>query len=88
MKNLGFEWNITPIEIWQTRIWRCEHKFDPCYYCGEYKEGEMSDDHIIPIIDGGTDHWYNLERACHPCNQAKGEKSLVEFIIGGCDVSV
>jgi 5-methylcytosine-specific restriction endonuclease McrA len=43
-------------------------KNDPCFYCGEPGE---HDDHYQALADGGTDHWWNLVRACRKCNQSK-----------------
>ncbi|WP_199826756.1 HNH endonuclease [Streptomyces sp. NRRL F-4707] len=41
---------------------------DACAYCG----GPSSQvDHYFPIAKGGTDHWWNLLRACEPCNKSK-----------------
>ncbi|MEU8213993.1 HNH endonuclease [Micromonospora sp. NPDC049044] len=48
-------------------------KNDPCYYCGERKD-EMHMDHYMPLAKGGTDHWWNLVRACANCNLSKGDK--------------
>lgn len=41
---------------------------DPCSYCG--RPGE-NNDHVFPIAKGGTDHWWNLTRACEQCNKRK-----------------
>jgi len=40
---------------------------DDCFFCG-INPGE-EDEHWIPISKGGTDHWYNLTRACISCNR-------------------
>ncbi|GIG63625.1 hypothetical protein Lfu02_79970 [Longispora fulva] len=44
---------------------------DPCGYCGATAEHT---DHVFPIAKGGRDVWYNLMRACQPCNNAKGAR--------------
>ncbi len=31
-------------------------------------------DHVIPISDGGTDDWDNLQGLCKPCHSKKGAK--------------
>ena len=59
--------------------WRVRIKGNPCFYCGQHKE-IMHDDHAIPLARGGTDHWYNLVRACADCNRRKGSKTATEFI--------
>jgi 5-methylcytosine-specific restriction endonuclease McrA len=42
---------------------------DTCRYCGGLAE---HDDHYFPTSKGGRDFWWNLTRACGPCNRAKG----------------
>lgn len=41
---------------------------DPCTYCGGLGENT---DHIFPVAKGGSDHWWNLVRACERCNKRK-----------------
>ncbi|HMG63094.1 MAG TPA: HNH endonuclease [Streptosporangiaceae bacterium] len=42
---------------------------DPCFYCGSPDAAHV--DHYFPLAKGGSDHWWNLVRACQPCNNAK-----------------
>ena len=42
---------------------------DPCFYCGSPATDHV--DHYFPLAKGGTDHWFNLVRACDTCNNAK-----------------
>jgi 5-methylcytosine-specific restriction endonuclease McrA len=42
---------------------------DPCTYCGD-PAGEHTD-HVFPLAKDGTDHWWNLARACSSCNREK-----------------
>jgi hypothetical protein len=55
-------------------------KQNTCYYCGEIIE-EMHDDHFFPLAKGGTDHWFNLKRACWVCNAAKGAHCGTWFML-------
>jgi 5-methylcytosine-specific restriction endonuclease McrA len=48
-----------------------------CAYCGGVPTTE---DHIIPRSKGGKDAWWNVIPACQPCNQAKRDMSLREFL--------
>lgn len=41
---------------------------DFCAYCGAAGE---HNDHVFPLAKGGSDHWWNLVRACAPCNKSK-----------------
>jgi HNH endonuclease len=50
---------------------------DPCFYCG--KQGEH-DEHYISVVNGGTDHWWNLVRSCANCNYRKATMNGDEFI--------
>jgi hypothetical protein len=56
--------------------YRLATKRDPCFYCGApapvRKSHEL--DHFFPISKGGTDHWFNLVRACLKCNRGPGGK--------------
>lgn len=52
---------------------------DPCFYCGE-KADVMHDDHVEPLAKGGTDHWWNLVRACGSCNMRKHDKLADHFL--------
>jgi 5-methylcytosine-specific restriction endonuclease McrA len=58
------------------RLWRrlveqvLERDHGVCGLCG--RPGAMSADHIVRVVDGGTDELENL-RACHvTCNQRRG----------------
>jgi len=51
---------------------------DPCVFCGN---SAAQIDHIIPITNKGTSHWYNLSAACEFCNKSKGSKELLQFML-------
>jgi hypothetical protein len=51
---------------------------DPCVYCGGPANTR---DHIVPISDGGPNRWDNYAPACRGCNSAKGNKSLLDFLL-------
>ena len=58
---------------------RIEIKYDPCFYCGC---AETSDtDHFFPLAKGGTDHWWNLVRACDSCNSRKNATCGTAFLL-------
>ncbi len=48
-----------------------------CVYCSA--DTEISIDHMIPRIKGGTDISDNLVCACKTCNSSKGKKDLMEW---------
>lgn len=52
--------------------------FGPCYYCGDWIANTV--DHVIARARGGTDDPANLVSACQPCNVAKGDRDVDEFV--------
>lgn len=54
-----------------SRAYRAAIRNDPCWYCTNRVDGDMHDDHYFPLSKGGTDHWWNLVRACGSCNRRK-----------------
>lgn len=48
-----------------------------CQYCGR-SAGEvvLEIDHIIPVVEGGTNDPLNLTTACFDCNRGKGKQQL------------
>lgn len=55
---------------------------DPCFYC---RTEATSVDHFFPIAKGGTDHWWNLVRACEACNKSKWARcgTWFQLVSGG-----
>lgn len=47
-----------------------------CMYCGEnFREANLTRDHIVPLSKGGKDEWSNVVAACKSCNARKGNRS-------------
>ncbi len=42
--------------------------------------GNLDVDHIIPVADGGTNEFENLQLLCRSCNSRKGTKTMRELI--------
>ncbi|HEX3960424.1 MAG TPA: hypothetical protein VHZ03_27935 [Trebonia sp.] len=60
-----------------SRLFRQVSKGFPCFYCGApvpvgTKPHEL--EHFFPLGLLGTDHWWNLLRACRACNRGPGGK--------------
>lgn len=58
-------------------------RHDPCVYCYVYPAKKRSStlEHIVPRSRGGLTHWENLAGACGRCNRAKGDTSLLQFLV-------
>lgn len=47
-----------------------------CAYCGgEFRERDLSRDHVVPVYCGGKDRWMNVVTACRVCNIRKGGRT-------------
>ncbi len=61
------------------REWEREQELPKqCVYCSS--TGDLTTDHLIPRNRGGDDSADNVVLACQPCNLAKGEKGVFEWI--------
>lgn len=62
----------------ESMAWRKLIKDDPCFYCGAQETHHV--DHYISLINGGTEHWWNLVRACKSCNHRKNRMNGDDFL--------
>lgn len=47
-----------------------------CQYCGKQQpKSNLTLDHVIPIVQGGSKSWGNIVTACKTCNQKKGGRT-------------
>ena len=47
-----------------------------CLYCGrEFHRQHLTRDHVMPLSQGGRDHWENVVAACFHCNSRKGGRT-------------
>lgn len=70
---------VSELDAKKSTLHRKRIKDNPCFYCGNKKE-EMHDDHYYPLSRGGTDHWFNIVRACKDCNLAKSDLLVGEWV--------
>ncbi len=56
-----------------------------CVYCGA-TDTRLEVEHLVPRSQGGSDRVSNLAIACHPCNQAKGNQNIKDFLLGKPDI--
>jgi predicted restriction endonuclease len=57
------------------RIRKAVHERDMyrCVFCGTHQD--LTIDHIMPLIRGGTDDFENLQTLCLSCNTRKGART-------------
>lgn len=47
-----------------------------CQYCGrEFSSGDLTIDHVIPKVQGGSNDWTNVVGSCRNCNIKKGGRT-------------
>ncbi|MFD4035395.1 HNH endonuclease [Streptomyces sp. NPDC058637] len=51
---------------------------DPCVFCGVPSRAV---DHILPVVNGGSDRWDNLAPVCQSCNSSKHDRDLMQFLL-------
>lgn len=61
-----------------TQEWEnlCNKYDNKCLWCGKKKE--LTVDHVLPIIKGGTGYIENIQPLCRSCNSKKG-KRIIDF---------
>ncbi len=55
-----------------------------CGNCGSCHDLQV--DHVVPLIDGGTNEYTNLQLVCQSCNSTKGAKTIDYRKVGGGQV--
>jgi 5-methylcytosine-specific restriction endonuclease McrA len=54
-------------------VYRSIPTWGQCETCGVH--GELTRDHIVPLIAGGTNERANIRLLCRSCNSSKGKSS-------------
>ncbi|MGQ0722996.1 MAG: HNH endonuclease [Candidatus Eiseniibacteriota bacterium] len=50
-----------------------------CQYCGvELETRDLTIDHVLPRVQGGTSTWSNCVLACVPCNRRKAHRTPLQ----------
>jgi len=72
-----------PKEVWQSLREEVFYRDDyRCTYCGSVYD--LTCDHIVPLVRGGSNDADNLTTACRSCNSSKGAKLVSEWRGRGC----
>lgn len=59
-------------ELRDSAWWKRKRSSGTCHYCGgRFAPGELTMDHLIPIVRGGLSVKSNLVPACKECNNQK-----------------
>ncbi|MDQ2694028.1 MAG: RNA-guided endonuclease IscB [Pseudomonadota bacterium] len=75
----GAEYQQGTLAGYELREYLLEHWGRACAYCGA-QGVPLEVEHIHPRSRGGSDRCSNLTLACVPCNQAKGNRDVVEHL--------
>ncbi len=62
------------VEEWIALREQYEHR---CLSCGR-DDRPLTRDHVVPLIEGGSDYIDNIQPLCKPCNSSKGT-SMIDF---------
>ena len=81
----GTEYQQGELAGYEIREYLLEKFNRKCAYCG-VTDTRLEIEHVQPNSKGGSDRVSNLAIACKPCNQAKGNQDIKEFLSGKPDV--
>jgi 5-methylcytosine-specific restriction endonuclease McrA len=81
----GVEYQQGELQGYEVREYLLEVFNRQCVYCGA-KDVPLEIEHVDPRSRGGSDRVSNLVLACHPCNQAKGNQDIKDFLSGKPDL--
>ena len=71
---MNHRYNSQAIKIREQRV---------CFYCGKLikNKKDLTLDHILPVIQGGTNSPDNLVCCCSRCNEIKGYNTIYETVL-------
>ena len=75
----GIEYQQGTLYQYEVREYLLEKFHRTCVYCG-VKDVPLEVEHILPKSKGGSNRVSNLTIACIPCNQAKSNLDIKEFL--------
>ncbi len=69
-------------ELRKSDWWRQQLARGICHYCGKHFEpGELTMDHILPVVRGGKSTHGNCVPCCKACNSGKKYLTPAEIIL-------
>lgn len=75
----GVEYQQGTLQGYEVKEYLLEKWKRTCVYCGA-QNTPLQVDHVVPKARGGSDRVSNLTLSCGPCNQAKGDRDVQEFL--------
>lgn len=81
----GTEYQQGTMSGYEIREYMLEKWNRTCAYCGA-KDVRLEIEHIQPKAKNGSNRVSNLTLACQPCNQAKGQQNVRDFLFGKPDI--
>lgn len=75
----GTEYQQGELFGYEVREYLLEKWGRKCAYCG-VENVPLEVEHVQPLSKGGSDRVSNLTLACRPCNQAKGNQEIEQFL--------
>jgi len=67
-------------ELRKSQWWKNRIAKGVCHYCGEkFPPGELTMDHLVPVIRGGKSTRGNVVPACKECNNKKKYMLPIEW---------
>jgi 5-methylcytosine-specific restriction endonuclease McrA len=67
-------------ELRQSPWWKRKRAKGICHYCGQtFPPGDLTMDHLVPLVRGGRSTKGNLVPACKDCNSTKKHKLAFEM---------
>ncbi len=81
----GIQYQQGTLYQYEVREYLLEKWNRTCAYCGA-KDTPLQVEHIVPSSKGGSNRVSNLALACVPCNQAKSNQDLRDFLSGKPDL--
>lgn len=68
-------------ELRQSQWWKNRIAQGKCYYCGvQVPPKELTLDHVVPLVRGGTSTRGNCVPACKSCNSQKQSLLPIEWV--------
>jgi len=69
-------------ELRKTQWWRDKLNQGICYYCKKkYYSGDITMDHVVPMLRGGKSTRMNIVPCCKDCNNDKKYLTQAEIVL-------